>query len=50
VKGGFKATSGHFYLAIAAAPVFADNAAATGGGLVIGDVYQTATGELRIVV
>jgi hypothetical protein len=31
-------------------PVFADNAAALTGGLVDGDVYRTATGELRIVV
>ncbi len=29
---------------------FADNAAALGGGLVVNDVYKTATGELRIVV
>lgn len=31
-------------------PVFADNAAALSGGLVLGAVYRTATGELRIVV
>jgi hypothetical protein len=31
-------------------PVFADNAAAIAGDLVEGDVYRTATGELRIVV
>ncbi len=31
-------------------PVFADNAAALAGDLVEGDVYRTATGELRIVV
>lgn len=31
-------------------PVFADNAAAGAGGLVPGDVYRTATGELRIVI
>ena len=31
-------------------PVFADNAAALSGGLVLGAVYTTATGELRIVV
>lgn len=30
--------------------VFANNAAALAGGLVIGQVYQTVTGELRIVV
>jgi hypothetical protein len=31
-------------------PVYADNAAAITGGLVVNDVYKTATGELRIVV
>lgn len=31
-------------------PVYADNTAATGGGLAAGRVYRTATGELRIVV
>lgn len=31
-------------------PVYANNAAAISGGLVAGDVYNTATGELRIVV
>jgi len=31
-------------------PTYADNAAATTGGLVAGDVYKTATGELRITV
>jgi hypothetical protein len=31
-------------------PIFADNAAAITGELVDGDVYKTATGELRIVV
>ena len=30
--------------------IFADNAAAIAGDLVDGDVYKTATGELRIVV
>jgi hypothetical protein len=29
---------------------FADNTAALAGGLVVGDVYATATGEVRIVV
>lgn len=29
---------------------FANNAAALAGGLLIGQVYKTATGELRIVV
>jgi hypothetical protein len=28
----------------------ADNAAAVSGGLAVGRVYKTATGELRIVV
>lgn len=31
-------------------PVFADNAAALAGDLAVGDVYRTATGELRIVI
>lgn len=31
-------------------PTHADNTAATSGGLVAGDVYMTATGELRITV
>jgi hypothetical protein len=30
-------------------PAYANNAAAIAGGLVFGDVYKTATGELRIV-
>jgi hypothetical protein len=30
--------------------IFADNAAAITGGLIDGNVYKTATGELRIVV
>lgn len=30
--------------------VFANNVAALAGGLVVGQVYQTVTGELRIVV
>jgi hypothetical protein len=29
---------------------FADNAAAIAGGLAAGDIYRTATGEIRIVV
>lgn len=37
-------------LTITGLPVYADNAAALGGGLVADDVYKTATGELRIVV
>lgn len=31
-------------------PTYADNAAALAGGLVVGDVYKTAAGELRIFV
>jgi len=31
-------------------PVFANNVAAGAGGLVIGQLYQTVTGEVRIVV
>ena len=31
-------------------PTYADNTAATSGGLVAGDVYKTSTGELRITV
>jgi hypothetical protein len=30
--------------------VYADNTAALAGGLEVGDVYSTATGEVRIVV
>lgn len=30
--------------------VFADNAAAIAGGLAVGTLYSTATGEIRIVV
>jgi hypothetical protein len=33
-----------------AMPTFADNAAAAAGGLGVGRVYKTTTGELRIVV
>lgn len=31
-------------------PTFADNSAATSGGLATNDIYKTSTGELRIVV
>ena len=37
-------------LKLTALPVYANNAAAIAGGLIAGDVYKTATGELRIVV
>ena len=29
-------------------PIFADNASAITGGLVVGDIYRTSTGELRV--
>ena len=32
------------------AGTFADNAAALAGGLTAGQIYQTATGEVRVVV
>lgn len=31
-------------------PVYADNTTALAGGLAVGAVYRTATGELRIVI
>jgi hypothetical protein len=31
-------------------PTFADNTAATEGGLAVGSIYKTVTGEVRIVV
>ena len=37
-------------LRLTALPIYADNATALAGGLIAGDVYKTATGELRIVV
>jgi len=37
-------------LRLTALPSYANNAAAITGGLIAGDVYKTATGELRIVV
>ena len=37
-------------LKLTALPIYANNAAAVTGGLIEGDVYKTATGELRIVV
>lgn len=43
----FKHNGSLFYTNI---PTFANNAAALGGGLVVGDSYKTATGELRITV
>ena len=38
------------FTVIVTLPVFANNVAALAGGLVIGRLYQTATGEVRIVV
>lgn len=35
-------------LNISALPVYADNAAAVTGGLVVGDIYRTTTGEVRV--
>lgn len=46
VPGPLQATN----LKLTDLPEFADNAAALAGGLVAGDIYRTATGELRIVV
>ena len=37
-------------LTLSGLPTFANNAAAVSGGLAVGRVYKTATGELRIVV
>lgn len=37
-------------LRLTAIPIYANNAAAVAGGLIVGDVYKTSTGELRIVV
>jgi hypothetical protein len=33
----------------AALPIYPDNAAALAGGLVAGEMYRTATGDLKIV-
>ena len=46
VPGPLQATN----LKLTDLPEFADNAAALAGGLVAGDLYRTATGELRIAV
>jgi hypothetical protein len=35
---------------IATLPTYANNSAATGGGLTAGEVYKTSTGEVRIVI
>ena len=44
VNGTIKATDINF----TGLPTYADEAAATAGGLSTGDMYKTATGELRI--
>lgn len=36
--------------ALTVAGTFADNAAALAGGLTTGQIYRTATGEVRVVV
>jgi hypothetical protein len=46
VPGPLRATT----ITLTNLPVFADNTAALAGGLSDGDVYRTATGELRVVV
>jgi hypothetical protein len=40
----------YLVLALVNLPTFADNSAATSGGLATNDVYKTSTGELRIVL
>ena len=46
VPGPLRATT----ITLTNLPVFADNTAALAGDLAVGDVYRTATGELRVVV
>jgi hypothetical protein len=43
-------SGGAFLIVAIVAGTYADNAAAISGGLTAGQVYKTATGELRIVV
>jgi len=31
-------------------PVYADNASAVAGGLSVGDLYRTSSGEVRVVI
>ena len=31
-------------------PIYADNTAALAGGLSVGSLYKTATGEVRVVI
>jgi len=38
------------FIASVSENVFADNATALAGGLTAGDLYSTATGEVRVVV
>jgi len=48
--GDLEAISGGSVIKIPNAPTYATNAAAITGGLTVGTVYKTVTGELRIVV
>jgi hypothetical protein len=50
VGGSISINSATGQIALNGLPVYADNAAALSGGLVIDNVYKTVTGELRIVV
>ncbi len=50
VLGDLEIISGGGTIKIPNAPTYASNAAAITGGLTVGAVYKTATGELRIVV
>jgi len=43
-------TINSLFTVVVTLPVFANNVAALAGGLVIGRLYQTVTGEVRIVV
>ena len=47
VTGGIQYSS---LISLPGLPVYANNAAALAGGLPVGYVYRTSTGELRIVV
>jgi len=48
--GDLEPISGGSVIKIPNSPTYATNAAAITGGLTVGTVYKTATGELRIVV
>lgn len=49
-NGRIDVTSTIVATSFATLPVYADNTAATGGGLATGRLYSTATGEVRVVV